>query len=160
MVTPIRLALIVVASATVVVGGAWLLMDDGEPREQPGAFVSRTVAQIVSDDYETAWDTLYEPHKEVAAKEEYVACELRTPVGMTLGAVRVVRVAHRLRHIPGETGRTPVELVTLKLRVKDPSLGTVDAFTHTFTAVAAGRGWAWILTPDRYELYRSDGCDV
>ena len=158
--TRVALVAIAVASAAVVVGGAWLVTGGQESREQPGAFVSRTVVQIVGDDYETAWDTLYAPHKKVAPKDEYVACERRTPVGMTLGGVRVVRVAQSLRHVPGKAGRIPVELVTLRLRLKDPSLGTEDAFTHTFTAVASGKGWAWILTPRKYELYRSDGCGV
>ena len=47
--------------------------------------------------------------------------------------------------------------VTLRLRIRSASLGT-DAFTHTFSAVREGSHWAWILTPDRYELYRSDAC--
>lgn len=156
----VALVAVAIASAAVVVAGAWLITGGDEAHEQPGAFVSRAVAQIVSDDYETAWDTLYAPHKRVAPKAEYVACERRTPVGMTLGGVRVVRVAQSLRHVPGKAGRIPVELVTLRLRLKDPSLGTEDAFTHTFTVVAAGEGWAWILTPSKYELYRNDGCGV
>jgi hypothetical protein len=130
------------------------------PSERPAAFLSRTVEQIVSDDYATAWDTLYPGHKGVAPKDEYVACELQTPVGWRLGAAKVLSVATRLRRIPGESDRTAVELVTLRLTITKPSPQMKSVFVHTFTAVADGDHWAWILTPSKYELYRSDGCGV
>ncbi len=129
-------------------------------RERPATFVSRTVGQIISDDYATAWDALYPAHKAVAPKDEYVACELRTPVGWKLRAAKVVRVASELRRIPGEAERVSVELVTLRLTIAEPSVRARNVFVHTFTAVAAGDHWAWILTPDKYELYRSNGCGV
>jgi hypothetical protein len=130
------------------------------PRERPGAFMSRTVAQIVSDDYATAWDALYPRHKEVAPKGEYVACELQTPVGWQVGAAKILRVAKQLRRIPGESDRVSVELVTLRLTITKPAPRQKSVFVHTFTAVADGDHWAWILTPSKYELYRSDGCGV
>ena len=129
-------------------------------RERPATFVSRTVGQIISDDYATAWDTLYPRHQEVAPKDEYVACELRTPVGWKLRAAKVLRVASKLRRIPGESERIPVELVTLRLTIAQPSAQARNVFVHTFTAVADGDHWAWILTPSKYELYRSNGCGV
>jgi hypothetical protein len=154
------LAFVAAAAVTALLVSS-ALPDAGESapaRERPAAFVSRTVAQIVSDDYATAWDALYSGHKEVAPKDEYVACELQTPVGWQLGAVNVLRVASRLRRIPGESDRIPVELVTLKLTITRSSPRTKSVFVHTFTAVADGDHWAWILTPSKYELYRSDGC--
>jgi hypothetical protein len=129
-------------------------------RERPAAFVSRTVGQIISDDYATAWDALYPGHKAVAPKDEYVACELLTPVGWTLRAAQVVRLASKLRRIPGEPERVPVELVTLRLTIAQPSVRVKNVFVHTFTAVAEGDHWSWILTPSKYELYRSNGCGV
>ena len=97
---------------------------------------------------------------EVAPKDEYVACELQTPVGWKLRAAKVVRVASKLRRIPGESERIPVELVTLRLTIAQPSAQARNVFVHTFTAVADGDHWAWILTPSKYELYRSNGCGV
>jgi hypothetical protein len=129
-------------------------------RERPATFVSRSVGQIISDDFATAWDALYPAHKAVAPKDEYVSCELRTRVGWKLRAAKVVRVASELRRIPGEAERVPVELVTLRLTIAQPSVRARNVFVHTFTAVADGDHWAWILTPGKYELYRSDGCDV
>lgn len=40
------------------------------PTEKPDTFVSRVVSQIVSDDYATAWTTLYPPHQAVAGSDE------------------------------------------------------------------------------------------
>jgi hypothetical protein len=154
------LAFIAAAAVTAYLVSAGLPEAGGSSavRERPATFVSRTVGQIIGDDYETAWDTLYPVHKEVAPKDEYVACELRTPVGWKLRAAKVVRVASRLRRIPGESERVPVELVTLRLTIAQPSTRTKNVFVHTFTAVADGDHWAWILTPTKYELYRSNGC--
>ena len=156
------LAFVAAAAVTAFLVSSGLPATGGStaPRERPTAFVSRTVAQIVGDDYATAWDTLYPKHKEVAPKDEYVACELQTPVGWQLGAAKVIRVATRLRRIPGESDRVPVQLVTLRLTITRPSPRMKSVFVHTFTAVADGDRWAWILTPSKYELYRSDGCGV
>jgi hypothetical protein len=156
------LAFVVAAAVTAFLISSGLPATGGptSPRELPGAFVSRTVAQIVGDDYATAWDALYPGHKQVAPKDEYVACELRTPVGWQLGAAKILRVAERLRRIPGESDRVPVELVTLRLTITKPAPRQKSVFVHTFTAVADGDHWAWILTPSKYELYRSDGCGV
>jgi hypothetical protein len=148
----------VAAGATVLLAS---IVSPGEPtaaRERPAAFVSRTVAQIVGDDYAAAWDTLYPAHQAVAPKDEYVACELKSPIGWKVGGVKVLRVASRVRHIAGESQSIPVELVTLRLTISNRAMGTKSAFTHTFTAVADGNRWAWILTPGKYELYRSDAC--
>jgi hypothetical protein len=51
-------------------------------------------------------------------------------------------------------------LVTLRLTIAQPSVRMKNVFVHTFTAVAEGDHWSWILTPSKYELYRSNGCGV
>jgi hypothetical protein len=156
------LAFLAAAAVTAFLVSGGLSSGDGSEsaRERPAAFVSRTVGQIISDDYATAWDTLYPPHQEVAPKDEYVACELQTPVGWKLRGVKVLRVATKMRRIPGESERVPVELVTLRLTIAQPDVQARDVFVHTFTAVESGERWTWILTPRKYELYRSDGCGV
>jgi hypothetical protein len=151
-------AFAVAAGSTALLVSVVLPAESTSARERPGAFVSRTVAQIVSDDYATAWDTLYPAHQAVAPKDEYVTCELQSPLGLKLGGVKVLRVASRLRRIPGDSERVPVELVTLRLTISSGAPGTKSAFSQTFTAVAEGDAWAWILTPSKYELYRSDAC--
>ena len=126
------------------------------PTEEPDAFVSRIVSQIVSDDYATAWTTLYPPHQAVAGSDEYVACEMWTPVGLKLRSISVVRVKDRQLRVPGDSKTSAAKAVTLRLRLSNKGEKTV--FTHTFNTVAVGSHWTWILTPSRYELYRSDSC--
>jgi hypothetical protein len=128
------------------------------PTESPDAFVSRVIAQIVSDDYEHAWETLYPPHQAVAGSDEYVSCEMQSPVGWKLRSIAVVRVKDRTLRVPGDSEKSAAKAVTLRLRLSNA--GARDVFTHTFNAVAVGSHWTWILTPSRYELYRSDGCGV
>ena len=126
------------------------------PTEEPDAFVSRIVTQIVSDDYATAWTTLYPPHQAVAGSDEYVACEMQTPVGLKLRSISVVTVKDRQLRVPGDSKTSAAKAVTLRLRLSNQGERTV--FTHTFNTVAVGSHWTWILTPSRYELYRSDSC--
>jgi hypothetical protein len=130
----------------------------GSPRGDPAAFVIHVVDLVVSDDYASAWPSLYPPHQDVAPRDEYVSCELRTPVGWRLRAARVLRVVERVRRIPGEDEPKAVTLVKLRLRIANVGLHAEGGFTHTFTAVADGDRWTWILTPARYRLYRDDAC--
>jgi hypothetical protein len=130
------------------------------PRETAAHFLTRVVSQIVADDYAHAWTSMHPVHQAVAPRSEYVACELQTPIGSKLRSVDVLRVAEGRRRIPGEPAPVRVTSVTLRLAIVDPALRTPEIFAHTFTAVAVGNRWTWILPPSRYALYRSDGCGV
>ena len=151
------LAVVFAASAAATVLGVHALGGSSAgPTEEPDAFVSRIVSQIVSDDYATAWTTLYPPHQAVAESDEYVACEMQTPVGLELRSISVVRVKDRQLRVPGDSTTSAAKAVTLRLRLSNQ--GDRAVFTHTFNTVAVGSHWTWILTPSRYELYRSDSC--
>jgi hypothetical protein len=151
------LAVVFAASvAATVLGLQALGGSTARPTEEPDAFVSRIVSQIVSDDYATAWTTLYPPDQAVAGSDEYVACEMQTPVGLELRSISVVRVKDRQLRVPGDSKTSAAKAVTLRLRLSNQGEKTV--FTHTFNTVAVGSHWTWILTPSRYELYRSDSC--
>ena len=151
------LAVVFAASAAATVLGVHALGGSSAgPTEEPDAFVSRIVSQIVSDDYATAWTTLYPPHQAVAGSDEYVACEMQTPVGLKLKSISVVRVKDRQLRVPGDSTTSAAKAVTLRLRLSNQ--GDRAVFTHTFNTVAVGSHWTWILTPSRYELYRSDSC--
>ena len=151
------LALVFAASVAATVLGVHAFGGStASPTEEPDAFVSRIVSQIVSDDYATAWTTLYPPHQAVAGSDEYVACEMQTPVGLKLRSISVVRVKDRQLRVPGDSKTSAAKAVTLRLRLSNAGERTV--FTHTFNTVAVGSHWTWILTPSRYEQYRSDSC--
>jgi hypothetical protein len=151
-------ALAFVAAAVAAATLVSLTRSDPGPRDDPGSFVSQIVTLVLADDYEAAWAALYPAHQEVAPQREYVDCELRTPVGVRLRSIDVLRVADRRLHVPGEHGRVDAKAVTLRIRVQNGSIPTDDVFAHTFNAVPVGAHWTWILTPDRFRLYRSDAC--
>ena len=146
-----------VAALSVVLPAGAGRVDAAQPGD-PAVFVTRVVGHIVADEYARAWQSLLPAHKRVAPRREYVTCELKSPVCQTLLATDVLRVAQRARRIPGVSERVPVTSVTLRLRVDDPAGGAEQSFTLTFSAVRSGSRWAWILTPSRYELYRSNSC--
>lgn len=150
-------------TALAVVGGWIALAGDetgAQPSETPSHFVSRTVATIARDDYAGAWESLYPPHQQIAPRDEYVACEQKTPLAWTIRSLRVVRVVDRMVHVPGAADDVAAKAVTLRLRVFERSVGMEEAFSHTFTAIPVGAHWRWILTSSQYERYNSDSCDV
>jgi hypothetical protein len=148
----------VAAAATAALLAARLPDGHAGPSDDPGRFVSRIVTLVLADDYEAAWASLYPAHQRVAPRREYVACELRTPVGASLRSIDVLRVADRSLHVPGEQGRVAAKAVTLRITLENEALGEDEVFSHTFNAVAVDSHWFWILTPDRFRLYRTNGC--
>lgn len=131
---------------------------DTTRQDDPTAFLTRVVGYIVADEYERAWQSLLPAHKTVAPRREYVACELRSPIGLRLVSARAVRVARKPRRVPGLSRPVPVTSVRLRLTVDNPATQSPQTFTLTVSAVRAASRWAWILTPSRYELYRSGAC--
>lgn len=127
------------------------------PRDDPAAFMSRIVTLIVADDYSTAWQSLNRAHKRVAPQREYVACERLSPVDSRLTSIRVVRVADRSFRVPGATESVSAKAVTLRIALRN-GFGANEKFDHTFNVVADGAAWTWVLTPNRYALYRDDAC--
>jgi hypothetical protein len=148
----------VAAAVTAALLAARLPHGEAGPSDDPGRFVSRIVTLVLADDYESAWASLYPAHQKVAPRGEYVACELRTPVGASLRSIDIVRIADRSLHVPGEQGRIAVKAVTLRITLENEALRENEVFSHTFNAVAVDSHWAWILTPDRFQLYRENGC--
>jgi hypothetical protein len=151
-----------VSAATVVLLSATLGGDEtsAQPIETPSHFVSRTVVTIGRDDYEGAWASLYPPHQEIAPLDEYVACEMKTPLGWKIRSLRVLRVSDRMVHVPGASEDVAAKAVTLRLRVLESAVGLEEAFSHTFTAVPVGSEWSWILTPSQYRRYKTHSCGV
>ena len=123
----------------------------------PGAFVKRLIVQVVRDDYARAWLTLHPAHKTVAPRWAYVDCELQTPVPGDIVSVKIVHVAGTHTLIAG-VGRVPMRAVTFRLVLRQPALDETVTVTHTSHVAVVGGHWRWILTPERYELYRTGAC--
>jgi hypothetical protein len=147
-----------VGGAVVLIVAAAALAGAAAPRAaapnspDASAFVKRLVVQMVRDDYARAWLTLYPAHKVVAPRWEYLYCELKSPIPGTIQSLDVTRVVDEAFTVPG-VGTVRGKSVTFRLVLR--GLGTIE---HTSHIVAVNGGWRWILTPGRYQLYRSDGC--
>ena len=116
------------------------------------AFVKRLVVQMVRDDYARAWLTLHPAHKAVAPRWEYLYCELKSPVPGEIQSLDVIRIVDGTFSVPG-IGALRGKSVTFRLVLR--GLGTIE---HTSHIVPVHGGWRWILTAERYQLYRADDC--
>ena len=126
-------------------------------RQDPGVFVKRLVGQMVRGEYGRAWLTLHPAHRRVASRSEYVACELASPISGEVASLRVQRVVDRRVLVAG-VGRVRAKAVLFRLVLRDLASGDTAVVTHTGHAVALRGAWRWILRPERYALYRADGC--
>jgi hypothetical protein len=124
----------------------------------PGRFLTSVVADIARNDYEHAWLGLYPGHQRVAPLDEYVACELKSPIPGRLEAAVIVRSVRTSFPVAGQRRPLRGAAVTFRIRISDSALaGSVDV-RATFHAVPVAGRWRWILPAERYELYRADGC--
>ena len=128
------------------------------PHGDPVVFLEGVIGQIVRNDYQHAYGTLHPAQQRTVSKKDYVRCELQTPIIGKLDSITVVRAFDDRVLVPGgATHPVPSKVVTFRLRLKQPVLGTIT-FSHTVHAVAVDGKWRWILTPHRYSLYRVGGC--
>jgi hypothetical protein len=123
-----------------------------------GPFLLQEIQQKVDGRWSAAWRSLYPLHRLVAPRATFVRCEARDPFVAPVQAMRVVRVGRAPVHVPG-LART-VAGVAVTLRATFPGGGWRDPFviTHTFHLVPVHGHWTWLLSPERYRLYRSEGC--
>lgn len=161
-----RLAVAFAALAVACALGAglsvWLVAGGGSsaasrPKEDPVAFLRGIVSSIAANDYEHVWPSLHPAQQRVATRGLYVRCERLDPVVGELKGITVVRALDERIAVAG-AGDDLVDskAVTFRLKLSDvtgESFGLV-----TVHAVAVQGHWRWILTPDRFAVYRSGGC--
>ena len=140
------------AVAAAALAGAAAPRASAPSAPDPAPFVKRLVAQMVRDDYAHAWLTLHPAHKAVAARWEYLYCELKSPIPGQIESLDVVRVVDEPFHVAG-VGRVWGRSVTFRVVLR--GLGPI---VHTSHVVPVHGSWRWILTPERYELYRTNAC--
>ena len=128
------------------------------PPRSAGRFLLAEVEQKVSGDWAKAWQSLYPLHQRIAPRDSFIRCESATEFPAPLESIHVthvravpVDVAGVLLPVPGVAVRVAVELRWYGPR--DPI-----TFTHTFHLVPVQGRWTWILSRDRYRLYRHDAC--
>jgi hypothetical protein len=130
------------------------------PLDTAPAFFLSELRDKTDGDWDAAWRTLYPAHKRVVSRAEFVGCERATPFESPLTGLRVIGVHRSPVHVPGRA--RPVPGVGIDVRVELAGFGVRDpiVFRHTFHLVPVRGHWTWLLSPSRYRLYRTHGCDV
>jgi hypothetical protein len=123
----------------------------------PGLFLERVVLDMGRDDYAHAWLSLYPPHQHVAPLDEYVACELKSPLPH-IEAIVPLRPVRTSFFVAGQAHKVRGAAVTLRIRFSDAATGASLELRTTLHAVPLAGRWRWILPPDKYDLYLDDDC--
>jgi hypothetical protein len=134
--------------------------------EQSSAFPPlRTAGPFMLDDirfkadakWGLVWQSLYPAHRLVAPRRTFVRCEAASPFVPPLDSAQIIDVRRADVRVPG--GPT-IEGAAVTVRISVPWYGPRDpiTFTHTFHLIPVHGHWTWLLSPQRYALYRHDGC--
>ena len=151
-----RRLVILIAAGAIALGGS--ATATAARSSGAAAFIKGVVRQIVSNDYEHAWLSLHPAQQQLVPQDDYVRCELQSPIFGRLAWVRTVRVANARFTVGGLSGRVTGKAVTLRIKLVDDDAGASVVLTHTAHAVAVGGRWRWILPAQRIGLYSSGGC--
>jgi hypothetical protein len=122
------------------------------------AFMKTVVRQIVTNDYEHAWLSLHPAQQQLVPQDDYVRCELQSPVAGRLAWIKTVRVRDARFGVGGLKGFVRGKAVTLRIKLTDDDTGASVVITHTAHTVAVGGRWRWILPAERIGLYSSSAC--
>ncbi len=127
---------------------------------KPGAaaFIKTVVRQIVTNDYEHAWLSLHPAQQQLVPQDDYVRCELQSPVAGRLAWIKVLRVKNARFGVGGLNRLVTGKAVTLRIQLTDDDTGLSVVVTHTAHTVAVAGRWRWILPANRLGLYSSSAC--
>jgi hypothetical protein len=142
--------LVLVAALAVLASGCG--GKSAQPKDDPATFAVQVVDRIVHNHYAQVWDDLHPTDQHVAALDEYVGCETRSPV---IAVPRTVKVVSVKDESVGLGNGTFVDSKAVGVR-----LGFANNFqiVHTVHVVAAKGKWTWILPSWRFRDYRDGKC--
>jgi hypothetical protein len=123
-----------------------------------GRFFLAVLEQKVRGDWAKAWQSLYPLHQRIAARDTFIRCETARPFSAPLESIHVVRVRAVPFRAPGARHPVPSAAVTVAVALRWYGPRDPITFTHTFHLVAVHGRWTWLLSLDRYRLYRRDAC--
>jgi hypothetical protein len=147
---------ILIAAGAVAAGAA--SSSTAATKPTAASFIKTVVRQIVTNDYEHAWLTLHPAQQQLVPQDDYVRCELQTPVAGRLLWIKTVRVQDARFRVGGVSGLVKGKAVTLRIKLVDDDSGSSVVVTHTAHAVAVAGRWRWILPANRIGLYSSSAC--
>jgi hypothetical protein len=151
-----RLLVLLAGAAVVLVGNN--LASAALPSKGAGAFMKGVVRQIVTNDYEHAWLSLHPAQQQLVPQDDYVRCELQSPIAGRLAWIKVVRVTNARFAVGGLARRVAGKAVALRIKLVDDDSGASVVVAHTAHAVAVAGRWRWILPAQRIGLYSSSAC--
>lgn len=148
------------ATAVLVCAGTSTAAKGASPRHlgDPSRFLTSVVTDIAANDYAHAWLSLYPLHQRAAPLDEYVACELNSPIPGQLDDIVVLRSVRTSVPVPGVARRVRGAAVTFRIRISQPLLAASVDVRATFHAVPFRGRWRWILPAARYQMYRDNDC--
>lgn len=152
----VRRTILLIAASAVVAGTAGSTTAATKPTA--AAFIKTVVRLIVTNDYEHAWLSLHPAQQQLVPQDDYVRCELQSPVAGRLAWIKVVRVKNARFGIGGLRGLVAGKAVTLRIKLTDDDTGLSVVVTHTAHTVAVAGRWRWILPAERIGLYSSSAC--
>jgi hypothetical protein len=123
-----------------------------------GRFFLTVLEQKVSGDWAKAWQSLNPLHKRIAARDTFIRCETARPFPVPLESIHVVRVRAVPFRAPGSRHPVPSAAVTVAVELRWYGPRDPLTFTYTFHLVASHGRWTWLLSVDRYRLYRQGAC--
>jgi hypothetical protein len=129
-----------------------------QPTDDPAVFLRGIVSQIARNDYGAVWPRLHPAQQRVATRSTYVRCEQLTPIPGHLDWIRIVSMKDERITVPGDHGVVDSKAVIFRLRLSEPVLKQSVTVTQTVHAVAVDGRWRWILSPQRFGVYRSKSC--
>ena len=142
--------------------GVWIVGsgsgESARPADDPVVFLRGVVTKIAANDYGTVWRTLHPAQQRIATRDAYVQCEQLSPIPGHLDSIRLVRAATERIAIAGDEGKVDSEAATFRVTISEPALNDEVVVPMTVHAVAVEGKWRWILSPKRFELYRSKSC--
>jgi len=150
------IAIAVGVGAAVWAGGR----DHGTQRPSGDAavFLRGIVSLIANNDYSGAWPSLHPAQQRVATRTLYVQCEQLTPIPGHLDWIKLTATKDERINVPGDKGLVDSKAVTFRLRISEPVLKEAMMREVTVHAVAVDGRWRWILSPQRFGVYRSKSC--
>jgi hypothetical protein len=159
-------ALVVVAA--LALGATAPASSDSSPAQRPAAehppaesvvFLQRVLGQIVRNEYARAWSTLNPAQRDAIARDDYVQCELLSPIVGHLDWINAMRVVGKPIVVAGGSGeKVLAQAVTFRLQISRRSPRSTEVVVHTAHAVAADGRWTWVLPAQRFALHRSGAC--
>jgi hypothetical protein len=155
---PLVVAAIAIAVGAGVAVWAGGRSDTKQPSADPALFLRGIVSQIAANDYGAVWQKLHPVQQRVATRTAYVRCEELSPIPGHLDWIRLVGTKDERITVPGDKGVVDSKAVTFRLKLSEPVLKESVTVTKTVHAVAVGGEWRWILTPERFGIYRSKAC--